>query len=57
MKVGDLVKFKHPDFNESYGVGVISGVWGDCWSTVVAYFVDEFICATEDELEVINESR
>ena len=57
MKVGDLVRFKHPDFHESYGIGVVSGLWGDEWSTVIAYFVDEFIHATVDELELVSESR
>ena len=54
MKVGDLVRFKHPDFNESYGAGVVTGFSEDHFG-VVAYFVDEIIHATIDELEVISE--
>ena len=56
MKVGDLVRFKHLDFQESYGIGVISGFCEQHFS-VIAFFVDEFIHATEDELETISESR
>ena len=56
MKVGDLVKFKHPDFQESYGPGFVSGFCEEYFS-VIAFFMDEFIHATEDELEVISESR
>lgn len=56
MKVGDLVTFKEPDFQESYGVGLVSGFCDEHFS-VIAFFVDEFIHATEDELEVFSESR
>ena len=56
MKVGDLVRFKHPDYQESYGPGLVSGFCADHFS-VIAFFVDEFIHATEDELEVISASR
>tara|TARA_B100000963_G_scaffold360721_1_gene392728 strand:- start:1033 stop:1203 length:171 start_codon:yes stop_codon:yes gene_type:complete len=56
MNVGDLVKFKHPDFNDSYGPGVVTGFCEEHFE-VIAYFVDEFILATLDELEVISESR
>ena len=56
MKVGDLVKFKHPDFYESYGIGVVSGFCEQYFS-IIAFFVDEFIHATEDELEVVSEGR
>ena len=56
VKVGDLVKFKHPDFQESYGPGFVSGFCEEYFS-VIAFFMDEFIHATEDELEVISESR
>lgn len=56
MQVGDLVKFRHPDFDESYGVGVVSGFCEEHFG-VIAYFVDELIHARIDELEVISESR
>ncbi len=56
MKVGDLVRFKHPDFQESYGTGLVSGFCDEHFS-VIAFFMDEFIHATEDELEVISEGR
>lgn len=56
MKVGDLVRFRHPDFDESYGTGVITGFSEDHFG-VAAYFVGEIIYAEEDELEVISESR
>ena len=56
MKVGDLVRFKHLDFQESYGAGLVSGFCDEHFS-VIAFFVDEFIHATIDELEVISESR
>ena len=56
VKVGDLVRFKHPDFQESYGTGLVSGFCDEHFS-VIAFFMDEFIHATEDELEVISESR
>ena len=57
MKVGDLVRFKHPDFNESYGPGMVSGFCEEHHFEVIAYFVDEFIHARVDELEVISEGR
>lgn len=66
MKVGDLVKFRHPDFHESYGIGVIAGeplrsrVYGETrgkYFDIPAYFKDEIIYAREDELELISESR
>ena len=56
MKAGDLVRFRHPDLHESYGIGLVSGFCDEHFS-VIAFFVDEFIRATEDELEVISESR
>jgi len=62
VKVGDLVRWKHPDFHESYGVGLISMIEdtdGFCeeYFGVIAFFRDELIHATVDELEVISESR
>jgi hypothetical protein len=66
VKVGDLVKFKNPDFHESYGVGVIAGepqpgfALGDLrgkYFDIPVYFKDEIIYAREDELESISESR
>lgn len=60
MKVGDLVKFKRPDFHEAYGVGILlqekHGIvtsnrrhWG--------LFNNERIIVRLNELELINESR
>ena len=63
MKVGDLVKFRHPDFHESYGVGVIAGPPHNHGSKVVpyfdipVYFKDEIIRVREEELELVNENR
>lgn len=63
MKVGDLVKFKHPDFHEAYGVGVITGPPHNHGSNrmpyfdIPVYFKDEIIRAREEELEIVNESR
>ena len=66
MKIGDLVKFKNPDFHESYGVGVIAGepqpgiALGDLrgkYFDIPVYFKDEIIYAREDELESIGERR
>ena len=63
MKVGDLVKFKHPDFDEAYGIGVITGPPHNHGSNRMPYFDipvcfrDEIIRVREEELEVINESR
>ena len=66
MKIGDLVTFIHPDFQKSYGVGVVAGKpqpgvpLGDArglYFDIPIYFRDEIIYAREDELEVLNESR
>ena len=66
MKVGNLVKFKNPDFHDSYGVGVIAGepqpgiAFGDLrgqYFDIPVYFKDEIIYAREDELESIGERR
>ena len=66
MKVGNLVKFKNPDFHESYGLGVVAGepqpgiALGDIrgqYFDIPVYFKDEIIYAREDELESIGERR
>ena len=63
MKAGDLVKFRHSEMHEFYGVGVIVGKPHNHGSKVVpyydipVYFKDEIIRAREVELEVVNESR
>ena len=66
MKIGDLVTFINPDFQESYGVGVIAGKpqpgapLGDArgpYFDIPVYFRDEIIYAREEELEVLNEGR
>lgn len=63
MKVGDLVKFKHTDFHEAYGIGVIAGPPHNHGSNrmpyfdIPVYFKDEIIRAREEELELVNESR
>ena len=63
MKVGDLVKFRHPDFHESYGVGIVVGPQHNHGSKTVpyydmpVYFKEEIIRTREEELELINESR
>ena len=66
MKVGNLVKFRNPDFYESYGIGVIAGepepgiAFGDLrgqYFDIPVYFKDEIVYAREDELELISESR
>ncbi len=66
MKIGDLVTFINPDFQESYGVGVVAGKpqpgvpLGDArgpYFDIPVYFRDEIIYAREEELEVLSESR
>ena len=63
MKVGDLVKFKHPHFHEAYGIGEVTGPPHNHGSNRVpyfdipVYFRDEIIRAREEELELLNESR
>ena len=63
MTVGDLVKFRHSEMHEFYGVGVVAGPPHNHGSKVVpyfdipVYFKDEIIRAREEELEVVNESR
>ena len=60
MKIGDLVRFTHPDFQESYGAGiVVEYVTFDTGRLEGhrVYFKDEIIHAREEELEVISESR
>ena len=59
MKVGDLVRFKHPEYRTMYGVGLLLGEsqserLGDShW----ALFNDEKILVRLDELELVNENR
>ena len=58
MKVGDLVRFVHPDFQESYGTGIVTKcVTFDPGRLegLRIYFKDEIIHAKEEELEVISE--
>ena len=66
MKVGDLVKFINPVFQESYGVGIIAGApqpgvpLGDArgpYFDIPVHFKDEIIYAREEELEIMSESR
>ena len=67
MKTGDLVTFINPDFQESYGVGVVAGKSQPGVSLsdekpgpyfdIPVYFRDEIIYAREEELEVLSEGR
>ena len=66
MKVGDLVRFTHPDFQESYGVGIVVESVPERPNPLNytgrldghrVYFKDEIIHARKEELEVISESR
>ena len=59
MKVGDLVKFRHPGYHKSYGIGVIlekvysARVGNRHW----ALFNNERVMVHHGELELISESR
>ena len=61
MKVGDLVRFKNYNYNEHYGVGILTGINHQLhiprgirfW----AVFSGERIAARGDELELISENR
>ena len=59
MKIGDLVKFKHPEYSTMYGVGLLleenqsERLGGGHW----ALFNDEKILVRLNELELANESR
>ncbi len=58
MKVGDLVTFKEPDFQESYGAGVILEKYHSSIDYgYIVWFRDEKIHVRQEELKVINESR
>ena len=58
MKVGDLVTFKEPDFQESYGAGVILEKYHSSIDYgYVVWFREEKIHVRQEELRVINESR
>lgn len=58
MKVGDLVTFKEPDFQESYGAGVILEKYHSSIDYgYVVWFREEKIHVREEELKIINESR
>ena len=63
MKVGDLVKFKHPEMHHAYGVGLVTGPPHNHGSKVVPYFDipvlfrGEVVRIRENELELVNESR
>ena len=58
MKVGDLVTFKEPDFQESYGVGVILEKYHSSIDYgYVVWFREEKIHVRQEELKVINEGR
>ena len=66
MKVGDLVRFTHPKFQESYGVGIVVEYVSERAHSLNytgrleghrVYFKDEIIHARKEELEVISESR
>lgn len=60
MKVGDLVRFKHPEYRTMYGVGLLLeknqskrlGMPYGYW----ALFNDEKILVRLDELELTNET-
>ena len=57
MKVGDLVTFKEPDFQESYGAGVILEKYHS--SSDYGYVVwvrEEKIHVRQEELKIINKS-
>ena len=61
MKVGDLVRFKHPEYRTTYGIGLLLeknqskrlGMPYGHW----ALFNDEKILIRLEELELANESR
>ena len=58
MKAGDLVTFKEPDFQESYGVGVILEKYHSSFDYgYVVWFRDEKIHVRQEELRIINEGR
>ena len=58
MKVGDLVTFKEPDFQESYGAGVILEKYHSSVDYgYVVWFRDEKIHVRQEEPRMINESR
>ena len=58
MKVGDLVTFKEPDFQESYGAGVILEKYHSSIDYgYVVWFREEKIHVRQEELRVINEGR
>ena len=58
MKVGDLVTFKEPDFQESYGLGVtVEKYHSSIDYGYVVLFKGELVHVREEELEVVNESR
>ena len=61
MRVGDLVRFKNYNYNEHYGVGILTGINHQLhlprglrfW----AVFRGERIAVRCDELELASESR
>ena len=59
MKVGTLIRFKHPDYRGMYGPGILleknTSVRLD--SRYWASFKDERIMIRLEEVEVISESR
>ena len=59
MKVGTLIRFKHPDFRGMYGPGVLleknTSVRLD--SRYWAFFKDERIMIRLEEVEPFHESR
>ena len=60
MKVGDLVRFKHPEYRTMYGVGLLlednHGSSGRLGYGFWALFNDEKILVKLDELELADES-
>ena len=56
MKVGDLVTFKEPNFQESYGLGVtIEKYYSSIDYGYVVLFKGELVHVREEELEVVND--
>jgi len=55
VRAGDLVKFKFPDYHESYGLGFVYKILhsGVAW----ALFNEECLVIRAEEVEVISASR
>ncbi len=57
MKVGDLVQFKVADFQDAYGIGLITRIRGISCRVIVTTDVDDYIHERLEELELISESK